>query len=140
MRILGFSFSKIMAEKSKEFKKGAIATNMEFVNVEKEKVEVLKTEEVIKLDFKFSVFYKESNDKNAKTLAEITFQGSMLISTDTSESKQLLDSWKKKQIPDNMKLPLLNIILKKCSVKALVLEEELNLPSHVPLPKLNVKK
>jgi hypothetical protein len=140
MKVLGFNFNKISAEKDKNFKLGIVSTNIEFISVEKDSINMLKDSEIIKMDFKFSIDYKESKDKKSKSQANILFEGNLILSTNKDETKNLLDFWKKKQVPENMKMPLLNLILKKCSVKALVLEEELNLTHHIPMPKLSNKK
>jgi len=139
MKVIGFNFDKISAEKSKITKKTQISTNIEFQNVEKEDIQIFKDSEVIKLDFKFLVAYKESQDKSAKPQASVEFHGVVVISVDKKESKDILEAWKKKTVPNVVKMPLLNVILKKCSIKALSLEEELGLPTHMPLPKLAPK-
>ena len=58
------------------------------------------------------------------------------MSASKEDSKTLTKSWKKNEIPDGTKIPLFNVILKKCTTKALQLEEELLLPSHIPMPQL----
>jgi len=136
MKVMGFNFNKINAQKEKKFKNGAIATNIEFTNIEKEKIEMLKESEAIRMDFKFSVDYKESKEQKSKLFANIQLEGNILLSVSKEETKTLLDAWKKKQVPDNMKIPLLNLILRKCSLKSITIEEELNLPTHIPIPKL----
>jgi len=46
------------------------------------------------------------------------------------------ENWKKKEGNENVRLLVYNTILTKCSIKALQMESDLNLPSHLPLPKL----
>jgi hypothetical protein len=55
---------------------------------------------------------------------------------DTEEFKSIMDSWKDKKIPENMRLGIFNFIMVKCNVKALYLEDEMNMPLHVPMPRL----
>lgn len=135
MQIIGFNLNKINAEKSKDFKIGSINTNVEFVKVEKEKVEMLKDKDVLKIEFKFTINYNE-NEKAKKNLAEVNFEGSILAAVESEESKEMLKSWKDKETSTNLKTPLFNIILKRCSIKALMLEDELGLPPHIPLPRI----
>ena len=54
MQIIGFNLTKVLAERSPDFTRSAINTNIEFSNVEKEKVDLLKDAEAIKISFKFS--------------------------------------------------------------------------------------
>ena len=44
--------------------------------------------------------------------------------------------WKDKEIPEEFRIAIFNIILRKASVRALQLEEELNLPYHMPFPSI----
>jgi len=162
MQVIGFNLNKINAEKSKDFKRGSINTNVEFLNIEKDEVEMLKDKDVLKIDFRFIVSYKveeksEKEDelkeeskkdqkeeikeklKPVKNLAEVNFEGSILVTVTAEESKETLKSWKNKETSKNLKTSLFNIILKRCSIKALTIEDELGLPPHIPLPRINNK-
>jgi len=61
-------------------------------------------------------------------------EGKILIAVDPKIAKEILKQWKKKKMPEDFRLLLFNVILKKSSLKALYLEEELNLPLHMPMP------
>ena len=147
MQLIGFNLKKISASRSPDFKRGSINTNIEFNDVIKEKLDLLKDTEALKISFVFSIIYseKESNpeagknqeNKNpAQNQGEVTFEGDVLFSANKEEAKDVTKSWKKKQIPEQFRLPMINFILKKCSVKALSLEEDLNLPAHIPFPQV----
>lgn len=128
MKIIGFNFTKIHGNRSLDFKPSAsINTNIEIIEVEKAQIEVIKDIESLKLSFKFSLIYKEDEKKDSRQ-AEISFEGAVLMAVDNSESKEILKSWKKKEVPQLIRPNLFNYILQKCSVKALSLEEDLNLP------------
>ena len=139
MRLSGFNFTKVSAEKSKEFKLGSkINTNINFLDIEKEESGIVKEEsEVLRVSFNFSVTYTdvEKQEKGANR-GEVSLTGFIILMATKEESKLLLDSWKKKELPVAFKVPIFNFILKKCSVRALQLEEELGLPLHLPLPQL----
>lgn len=137
MQIIGFNFTKIQAERKMQLDSNLnINTNIEFTNLEKEKVELLqKDKESIRLSFKFSIMYQKG-DKKDNSEANVTFEGFMLLAAEIEESKDLLKEWKKKQVPQNLRLPFFNSILKRCSVKALQLEDELGLPNHMPIPQI----
>ena len=63
----------------------------------------------------------------------------MILLPTKEELEQITASWKDKQIPDNIKLPLFNFIKSKCDVKTLSLEDEFALPLHIQFPKLAIK-
>ncbi len=144
MQIIGFNFTKINAERSQILKRSGINTNIEFTDLEKDKVDFLKEGEVIKLSFSFSVKYESSEEKDKKKSedpsASISFKGMIVLSVSKEESKDLQKSWKKKELPPALQIPLYNFILKKCSTKALNLEEDLNLPPHIPVPQIKAKE
>jgi len=133
MNVIGFNFTKISANKeNKKDKLEKINSNLEFTNIVKESIDLLKEAHVAKIDFKYNIDYQP-------TLAAIDMEGVILIKSEEKEVDKLIKTWKKNKIEDEVKIPLFNLILKKCSVKALQLEEELNLPQHIQLPKLQKK-
>lgn len=136
MRVIGFNFTKIFAERPKSFKRGSISTNVEFIDFDKEKVEFLKETDVAKLSFKYSVVYDSSEDKKADKKAEISLEGIILLDVTKDELKELQKNWKKKNLSARIKIPLFNLILKKCSPKTMQLQDELNLPTHLPIPQI----
>ena len=134
-----------MADRSLTFKNPyTIDTNIEFLSIDKEKNELLKDAEILPTQFRFSLSYYETDekvkDKRGPKQGEIIFEGSLLLSTTKDEAKDILKSWKKKEIPQNLRQPLFNTILRKCTLRALSLQEELNLPSHINIPLLEFKK
>ncbi len=140
MNVIGFNFTKISAERSISSKiKLSTDTNIHFTEVVKETLPFLKDTEAVRLNFSFSIIYNSTEEKKPEKHGQILFEGSLILSSSKEETKELLKSWKKKEIPSHMHLGLLNFILQKCSVKALALEEELALPSHVPLPNIQPK-
>lgn len=130
MRIIGFAFEKIAAEKEKTKEKNIkINSNIDIKSITQDKIENLN-EEVIKIEFEFKIDYQPN-------LAKIAFLGYLLITTDKNQAKEILKKWKSKKISDEIRIPLFNFILTKCNLKALQLEEELGLPTHVPMPRVS---
>ncbi|MDO8508360.1 MAG: hypothetical protein Q7S27_01605 [Nanoarchaeota archaeon] len=136
MQIIGFNLKKVLAEKSENFQRGPINTNIEFTNVDKENLDMIKDNEALKVSFIFSVQYQDAEKKDDLKHGEVSFNGDILISVSKDESKEITKSWKKKQIPEITRIPVINFILRKCSAKALFLEDELNLPIHIPFPRV----
>lgn len=146
MRIIGFNTTRIHGLKQKEIPRSSINTDILFTNIEKESFEMLKDAEAIKASFRFAIMFREpekreqdkKSEKSDKSenQNEVSFEGSILLALEKDEAKEFIKSWKKKEIPKDKVLPLYNFILKKCSVRALQLEEELGLPSHIPFPQI----
>ncbi len=141
MQLIGFNFHNIKAEKhsiNKPIKN--INTDIEFTDIEKEKIELIKDGEPLKFSFKFSITYQESQEKNADKIGDVTFQGNIIMLAEKELSKEILKLWKKKQLSPQVRAGLSNILLRRCSPKAVVLEEDINLPSHLPIPQVQIQK
>ena len=136
MKVIGFSIEEITAKKIKEFKRYSINTDITFTNVDKAKLDVLKDNEALKLNFKFAVNYKDAENKSEEVKSEVSILGSILLMVDKELSKEFLKLLKNKELPKEKMINLYNFILKKCSVKALQLEEDLNLQPHIPFPQV----
>ncbi len=130
MKVLGFNFTKISAERSqKQEPTKKISNNIEFNEVAKDKLDMLKDTEILKISFSHTIDYEPGN-------AKLAFEGVILLQADQETIKNSLKSWKKKQIPSTIRISLINLILTKCALRALSMEEELGLPLHIQLPKL----
>ena len=141
MKVIGFNMTKIAAQRDPFFKQvSTINTNIEFTEIEKAKVDLNIEIESLRLLYKFTIAYNEGEEKQAQKKAEIFFEGEIIIAVDKEESNEIMKAWKKKEVSPNFKAPLFNIILRKCTPKALALEEEINLPTHIPMPQIEVQK
>ena len=132
MPIVGFNFERVSGEKkniiSKEVK---IRNNASITNILEEKLPIEGSKgEVLKFNFEYTTSYEPE-------IGEIELKGHVLYLDDTKKIKEILKSWKKdKKIPQELMQQLLNTIIRRSSIKALTLSEELNLPPQIPLPKL----
>ncbi len=134
MQVIGFGFEKILAERKKEPKgKVNVKYDLKIEDVAKDSVSVIKDQEVVRFSFIFKVNY-------GPDFAEISLKGFVVLILGKNKLKEILKHWKKKKVPDDVRLPLFNFILTKCNLKALQLEEEIGLPTHIPLPKLRPKE
>jgi hypothetical protein len=139
MKIIGFNYTKISAEKAHKIINATVNTNIEFLNVEKESMNLLKDAEPLKITFKYNLTY-EGKEKKPEKQGEIMFEGYIIIAATKDEVKNINKAWKNKEFPISLKIPLFNIILKKCTPKAIYLQDEISLPSHVPVPRLSPKQ
>jgi len=149
MQIIGFNFTRISAERHPGYKgKIAISTNIEFPLIEKEKVEIIKDSETYKIDFKLSIVYsdteqkeeKEKSKKDLQKMGEVIFQGNMILALQKEDPKEISKALKKSDMPLSMKEYFLNLVLKKCTTKALDLEDQIGLPLHMPLPQVKIQE
>ncbi len=140
MKLLGFNLTKIEAYKSETFVNSNIVSNIEFTDFQKQNLPMLKEGEGIKVSFKHDLVYNSKNEKKQEKQGNITFEGSLLLSADEEESKKLLKAWKKQEFTTDIRIPLSNLILRKCTPKTIQLQEELNLPTHIPMPLISPPK
>jgi len=129
MKIIGFNFEQIKAERKKEIKgKLEIKSNLQIEDIKKETIDIAG--EILKFDYTYSIIYEPE-------FAELIFKGEVLaIPNKPEDSKKILKDWKKKNISDELRLPIINFVMGKCNLKALQLEEEFGLPPHIPLPRV----
>lgn len=126
MKLAGFNFTKINAEKNTDFKGNLeIKANIAISSMEKFKPEYSK-QESLKVSFEYLVDYSE--------LGKIDIKGVLFIITDPKTIKDTIKDWKDKNYNADMNIAILNIINRKASIKAFELQEELTLPPHVQLP------
>src|SRR3989344_6794603 len=133
MRIIGFNFTKISAAKLKTSAvKIDIKSNIHIDSIKLLSSDLLKEEHILSIDFDYTIDYTPE-------LAQISFQGGLLISVEESLSKQILKTWEEKGSINSEIRPLIfNTIFTRANIKALDLEQEINLPPHIPMPKISI--
>src|SRR3989344_1750975 len=129
MKIAGLNLTKISVEKfntkSEELK---VSTNIDIQDILELKSDIIRTkDELLAVKFSYIINYEPN-------VAKIEIQGTLIVTLEQKLSREVLKEWKdkEKKIPDDFRIPLFNIILKKSSVKVLDLEDEMNLPLHFP--------
>jgi hypothetical protein len=133
MQIIGFNLTKISVQREEKIEgKLEIKQNIGIDDVSEENIPITK-DDAIKIKFTFSVDYNEGK------FAKVEFKGHIIVLPEKQELKDFLKSWKDKQVPEGIRTPLFNFIMSKCNIKALSLEDEMNLPLHVPMPKLSAQ-
>ena len=131
MQIVGFNLLEIKG-KRKEFldRNFDMKVNLSMKNVKKIDFDVKEDANVLGFHFEFSV---ECTGENGK----IEIEGVILAMLSKKEADEILKTWEKeKKLSDKIRTFIYNIIFSKCNIKALELEEELNLPTHIPMPLL----
>jgi len=135
MKLVGFNFNKISIEKfSDNLKDLKIDTNLDISDIKELKQGIFKTkEDLILLDFNFTIDYSPK-------IAKIDFKGRIIFSLESKKAKEIIKDWEKKKTNDEFRIIAFNLILRKASIRALQLEEEMNLPPHLTLPLIKKKE
>ncbi len=131
MKLVGFNFTKISTEKKKEITKDLkVNTNIEIKNIEDQKSDIFKDKDLMKFDYVFEINYEPD-------FAKLNFQGAILILFDKEDNlKEVKEKWKDKKIPEDIRIYLMNVILSRCNIRSLQLEEDLGIPFHIPVPRV----
>lgn len=141
MSIVGFNFTKMNVEKKdvKRTGKVEVANNVLINNIEQSKFINSPDQIGLKYDFVYESKYDPE-------FGHIKLVGNLVSLEKKDEGEKLLHIWEKekkmsKELMDtDVMRKILNTILAKTNVQALILSKDVNLPSPIPLPKVNVEK
>ena len=129
LKLIGSKIIKIEAERNTEFNGELnIKTNVKINSFEK----IKEIKDSLKILYEFEVNYGE--------LGEIKIKGHLFLSGEQKTIKELLKIQKNKEYNSPEYISITNLIIQKASIKAFELEEELNLPIHIKLPTISLKK
>lgn len=132
--IVGFGFTKLSAEKSSlATGKIDINNNVSVKDAKEDSFSMGKDRQsIIKFIFEFTSKYEPN-------IGTILFEGEVLYLDEPKKIKEILAAWKKdKKISGEIMANLLNTVLTKCNVQALILSQEINLPPPIPMPKVQM--
>lgn len=134
MPILGVNIEKITASKDSPVKgKIEIKHNVKITDLQEAKLEISQDKQALRFFFDYQVDYEPK-------IGIISLSGDVLYVDETKKVKDMLAEWKKgKKIGQELATHVINTILTKCTIKALSLSQEVNLPPHLPLPKASTK-
>ncbi len=134
MVVVGFNFTKINVERKNPLKgKVKITNNVAIKKVEVKDLALGKAKQQgLKFTFEFVTKYEPS-------FGEINLVGDILYMDQDKKIKEVTESWKKnKSVPKDVMAQILNNILNKCNIQALILSQQINMPAPIPLPKVSV--
>jgi len=136
MRIIGFDLNKINIERTGNVK-GEIKINNNVAIKEIDKIAVpikRENQEGLRFGFEFTSNYEPK-------LGHILINGNVVIVEDKKKADDILKKWKKdKKAESDVMAAVLNTVLEKCNIEALILSRDVNLPPSIPLPKVKPKK
>ncbi len=88
---------------------------------------------VLRVSFEFRTLYEPK-------IADITLNGELLYYDKVEKIDELDKQWKKeKKLSKEVTGEILNHLLSKCNIEAMILSRETGLPPPIPLPKVQVK-
>jgi len=132
--IVGFNFKKINIERKKKLIQGMkVKYDLDIKEVYEQNIQVsMNKTKTLGFDFEFKVSYNPD-------VADLQIEGTVMYMLPEEEAKKVIDSWNKdKKMTKNVSIPIINVILDKCNIKALELEQDLALPTHLPMPSVNM--
>jgi len=134
MPIASIHFTKISAERKAELKgKINISNNVVLTDVKKQDFK-LPNQESIKVMFDF-------NSKYDPSIGTILISGEVLIIDNQKVITEILEQWKKdKKLPDAILAAVMNNLLTKCNIEAILIGREVNLPPTLNMPKVKINK
>jgi hypothetical protein len=136
MPVVGFGLTKITAEKSAPARgKVDIKNNVSIKDVVPADISLGKEKNnAAKFLFEFSSSYEPK-------VGKITLEGEVLFMDTGEKIKEYLDMWKKdKRVAQEVMPAILNSVLNKCNVQALIISQDINLPPPIPMPKIAIGK
>ncbi|RLG10975.1 hypothetical protein DRN73_06530 [Candidatus Pacearchaeota archaeon] len=131
MKLINFNFKKISVDKiANSYKDLNLSTKINISEILPIESKFFKgDEDLVKVKFSYIIDYSPN-------IAKVELNGELVLAIEKTLSKGIIEAWKEKKITDDFRLTLFNLILRKSTVKALELEEEMNLPLHIPPPTL----
>ncbi|MAG08078.1 hypothetical protein CMO89_01285 [Candidatus Woesearchaeota archaeon] len=135
MAVIGFNYNTISAVR-KPVPKGEVKinNNVSIKDVETQHVQLGKTkQETLKVSFEFISKYEPN-------FGEIKLEGDIIFAEDEKIIKEVSDEWKKnKKLSKEVLTNVMNNVLGRCNIQAMVLSRDINLPPPLPLPKVQSK-
>jgi hypothetical protein len=131
MTVIGFNFTKISIEKKIMINgKININNNVGITGVDEANLPIVNDKQsALKFDFKFNTLFEPD-------IGGIEILGELFWLTQKEKAQEMIKSWKKdKNMNRDIMTSVLNTILNKCNIEALILCKDMNLPSPIPLPK-----
>jgi len=133
--IVNFLLEKVSVEKKKDIVGNVeVKNNAKITDLKEQTIEALGNKQsAVNVHFSFNITYEPN-------VASIQIEGKIIDVMDEKDKKELLATWKKEEkIDPKYSSNWMNLILSRCNVKALSLGSDVNLPPHIPFPRLAKK-
>jgi len=133
MAIISINYSKIHAEKSKKQSTGQISikNNVGITNITLGTSHTSEKQKAIIIEFTFSITYEP--------IGLISIDGAIIDIEEDAKAKEIVDMWTQhKRVEKDLTTKVITIVLEKCTIKAIIISQDIGLPSPVPLPKVRM--
>ena len=135
MTVVGLQINKILVEKFAPVK-GKVSVNNNVAVKDVEKTDLTfgtSKQDALQFTYEFKAAYEPK-------IANMIFEGTVLYFDTPEKVEEINKGWKKdKTVPPEVMSGILNAILTRCNIEALLLSREVNLPPPIPMPRVNVK-
>ena len=134
--IVGFHYTKLSIERHQPLQgKLSVRNDLNIRDVKEQPLTGVKgAYKTVAFQFVFTVTY-------APHVADIVITGDVYYAATPKQIEETLSTWKsKKKVSADVSLDVLNYALQKCNIRALEMAQDLNLPTHIPLPKVNFQQ
>jgi len=131
MTVVNFSFTKLLAEKKKVAKgKIDIKNNISIKDVSEAKMAIDAKRTALKFNFLYEATYEPE-------VGKINLGGEVIYVLDKKVADDVMKMWKKdKKVKADFMTNLMNHILAKSNIQAVIMSRDINLPAPIPLPKI----
>lgn len=132
MAIVSFMFNSMEIRREDNFNpRVKIRNNINVQNIESVKMNLGSSQQDgLRLSFEYLTVYGENS-------AKIKLLGNVIFMANSDTTKEYLRNWEKsKALPNNLVAGILDQVLHRCAIQALLLSKEMGLPSPVQLPKV----
>lgn len=136
MAIVGFSFTKVHAERSKAPEGQVnVKNNVKIDDVKETEMQVGEQKQrVVNINFTYTSQYNPE-------IGNIELSGELIYMNESSVIDEVINGWQNdSKIPEKVMTPVVNNILSRSNILALSLTREVNLPPQLKLPRVEVKK
>jgi hypothetical protein len=135
MGIVGFSFKKIVVERtSAPAGKLNIRNNVAITDVSESELALGSTKQTgIRISFEFTVSYDPK-------VGEMLLGGDVFYISEPKKDEEILKGWnKEKKLPKELTQEVINTVLMRCNLEAMILGRDVNLPMPLPMPTAKLK-
>ena len=132
MVVVSFNFNKIVAERKSAPRGGIkVSSNVSIKDVEPIDFNLGNSKQ------KALKYIYEFISKFEPDVGSLEITGDILDLQEDKKVDEIVKGWKKdKQLKKEVVAPIINLVLSKCNIKALMLSQDVNLPSPIKLPRV----
>lgn len=132
MTMVGLNFTKISGERFGASENVRVESNVAISNIVEAKMPDPK-KSILKFQFLFTAKFEPN-------IGLTELKGELIEIFDKELGNKIVEGWTKgKNLHKDVAPRVLNVILAKCNVEAIIMSKELGLPSPIQMPKVEIK-